>query len=55
MSGVIKVVRKPSVWPKLGTSIGNRVLATLILLRNWCNDESPDAPCFVEFTDALLE
>lgn len=55
MSGVIKVVRKPSVWPQLGTSIASRVLASLVLLRNWCNDEGPDAPCFIEYTDALLE
>lgn len=54
-SGVIKVIRKPTVWPKLGNSIGDRVLAALILIRNWCNDESPEAPCFFDYADALLE
>ena len=52
---MIKVIEKPNKWVNLGLSTGDRFLQALTLVKNWCADDSPDAPCFFDYADALLE
>ena len=54
-SGMIKVIEKPNKWVNLGLSTGDRFLQALALVKTWCADDSPDAPCFFDYADALLE
>ena len=54
-SGMIKVIQKPNKWVKLGLTTGDRFLQALALVKNWCADDSPEAPCFFDYADALLE
>lgn len=54
-SGMIKVIQKPNKWVKLGLITGDRFLQALALVKNWCADDRPEAPCFFDYADALLE
>lgn len=54
-SGMIDIIRQPQAWLKQNSSITERLLHSILLVKNWSTDESAQGVDFLDYVATQLE
>jgi len=55
MSGQVPILRKPQPWLTHGSTLRERFLEFLGLVKKWSLDKSAESLCFFDYLDSTLE